>query len=72
MHVVRLAHATLLFVDLESHTLFQEPPNRCHDALAGSFAAHEDVCIVGIADKSETAPVKLPIQFVEDDVGQQR
>jgi hypothetical protein len=38
----------LFFADLEPHTLFQEPPNRCHDTLAGSFAAHEDIRIVGV------------------------
>jgi hypothetical protein len=56
VHFVRFAHATLLLVNLEPHALFQEPTDRCHDALASPFAAHEDVRIVGVADEAEASP----------------
>src|SRR5258708_29854156 len=69
VHFVRLAYATLLLVDLEPHALFQEPTDRCHDALAGPFAAHEDVRIIGVADESVASPCQFLIQLIEHDVG---
>ena len=69
VHFVRFANATLLLVNLEPHALFQEPTDRCHDALPGPFTAHEDVCVVGVANKAVAAPCQFLIQLIEHDVG---
>jgi hypothetical protein len=72
VHFIRFANATFLFVDLEPHARLQEPTDRCHDALAGSFTAHEDIRIVGVADKSVASPRQFPVQLIKDDVGKDR
>src|SRR5450755_1320900 len=69
VHFARFANATLLLVNLEPHALFQEPTDRCHDALAGPFAAHEDVRIVGVADEVVASARQFLIQLVKHDVG---
>src|SRR5208283_1194467 len=69
VHFVRFAYATLLLVDLKPHALLQEPTDRCHDALAGPFAAHEDVRVVGVADETVASPGQFTIQLVKHDVG---
>src|ERR1700712_3990850 len=69
VHFVRFANATLLLVNLEPHALFQETTDRCHDALSGPFAAHEDICIIGVADESVTSPCQFLVQLIEYDVG---
>ena len=70
-NVLRLAHATLLLVDLEPHALLQESPDRCHDALPGALAPHEDITIVGVANEPQAPPRQFAVQFIENDVGQQ-
>lgn len=69
MNLVRRAHATLLFVDLEPHARLQKTPNRCHDALSGTLAAHEDIAIIGVANESETSSRQFAVQLGEYDIG---
>ena len=65
-------HATLLLVDLKPHARLQKSPNRSHDALSGAFAAHEDIAIIGVANKPETSPRQFVVQLVEHDIGKRR
>ena len=52
--------------------LLQELPERCHDPYPGSLAAHENICVVGIADEAQAPPRQFLVQLVEDDVRQHR
>jgi Bacterial DNA topoisomerase IB, N-terminal domain len=72
VHLVRPAHGALLRVDLKPHARLQEPGDRDHDPLAGAQATHEHVTVVGIAHEPVTPPCQLLIQFVKDDIGQER
>src|SRR5208282_772759 len=71
LNLVGRAHATLLLVDLEPHARLQKSPNRHHDALSGALAAHEDIAIIGVANKPETSPRQFAVQLVEYDIGKQ-
>src|ERR1019366_7822214 len=57
--------------DLEPHAAFQKSPDRCHDALPGAFASHEDITVVGVSNEPKASPCQFAIQFVEDNVGKQ-
>ena len=72
VNIVRLSHAAFLLVDLEPHALLQKSPDRCHDALTGAFAPHEDIAIVGVSDEPETTSRQFAVQLVKFHVGQQR
>ena len=49
----------------------RNPRNRCHDALPGAPAAHEDIAIIGVANEPETSSRQFAVQFVEHDIGEQ-
>jgi hypothetical protein len=72
VHLVRRTHAALLLVDLEPHAPLKETADRSHDALAGPRTAYEDIAIVGVAHEPMAPPFQFAVQFVKDDVGQQR
>ena len=69
VHLARVAHSTLLRIDLEPHAAFQELGDRGHDAVPGPGAAHEHVTIVRIPYEPVPPPRQLLVQLVEDDVG---
>jgi hypothetical protein len=46
--------------------------DRGHDARTGPRAADEHITVVGIAHEPMAPPCQLPIQLVEDDIGQKR
>ena len=70
MHLLRASDRALLLVDLEAQAALQELPERGHDPYPGSLAAHEDVGVIGIADKAQTAPRQFLVELVQDDVRQ--
>ncbi len=69
---VRSAHRTLLFVHLQAQPALDETTSRGQNPISGAFAAHEDLRIVGIANKAQPPSLQLPIQLVQDDIGQER
>src|SRR5271170_354254 len=71
LNLVGSAYATFLLVDREPHARLQKSSDRCHDALPGALAAHEDVAIIRVTNEPETPPRQFTIQFVEHDVGKQ-
>src|ERR1700686_1834005 len=72
LNLVGSAYATFLLVDREPHARLQKSSDRCHDALPGALAAHEDVAIIRVTNEPETPPRQFTIQFVEHDVWRER
>src|ERR1700674_1902292 len=54
LNLVGSAYATFLLVDREPHARLPKSSDRCHDALPGALAAHEDVAIIRVTNEPET------------------
>src|SRR5215469_8155580 len=64
-------HRALRFVYLELEFMCDETRNALHHSLTGTLAAHVDVAIIRVAGLAVATTLKLSVQFVEHEVGQQ-
>ena len=72
MALLRTRDGALRLVHLQAQAPFDELAQARHHPLPRSFAADVDVAIVCIANESMATPVKLTIELVQHDVGEQR
>ena len=69
--LLRSRHRTLRFVYFEIEFVRDEARDALHHSLTGPLAAHVDVAIIRVADVAVATTLKLSVQFVEHEVGQQ-
>lgn len=70
--VHRSRDRTLVLVHHQPQPALDELTNRVHNAMSRAFVLDEHAEIVGIAHEPQTPTLWLPVQLVQDDVGQQR
>jgi hypothetical protein len=70
--LVRTGDPAILLAHQEPQAALEGLPDRAHQPLTGPRAPHEDIAIVGAADKAEPPSRQLPVELVEHDVGEQR
>ena len=70
--LIGMNHPTFGFVDRELEFARQKRPDALHDPLPGTLALHQNDEVVGVADEAVPALLKLLVQVVQQDVGQQR
>ena len=62
---------TLVFVDRELELGGQILPDAPHDPFSGTLTLHEDDEVVGVTDELVATFLKLLVQMIEEDVGEQ-
>ncbi len=62
----------LLPVHLQLQPPFDHAADALEHPLSGSFAAHEDPKVIGVADEPVTAFPQLPVQIIQHDIRQDR
>ena len=68
----RVGYGTLLRIDQKLETPFDEARDAGHHTLAGRFAAHVDIAVVCVTDKTVATTLKLAIQFIQHEIRKQR
>ncbi|MNR02526.1 hypothetical protein D3C85_1183810 [compost metagenome] len=68
----RPCHAALFPVQRQFQAPTQETFNTSHHSFAGATTTHINVRVIGITHEAVAPPLQLAIEFVEQDVRQQR
>src|SRR5258705_7731684 len=68
---LRSCHRTLRLIYLELELLCDEARDALHHPLTCAFAANVNVTVVRVADKTMSAALQLPVEFVEHEVTEQ-
>ncbi len=65
-------HRALVCVDSQVQGILEEHPDPAHHSLTRRATAQVNVAVISVAAERETSSLKLPVQIVQQDVGQQR
>ena len=65
-------HRALLCVDSQAQGILEEHPDPAHHPLTRRATAQINVAVISVAAERESSSLKLPVQIVQQDVGQQR
>ena len=71
-HVMGATNSALLLVDDELELRRQVPRDARFDAVAGSFASHEDQKIIGVTREPVATSSEFTVEIIQQDVGEQR
>src|SRR5262249_22983604 len=67
-----MSHGALLRVDLKLETPFDEACDACHHPPASRLAAHVDIAVICVTNKTVAATLKFAIQFIQHEIREQR
>jgi hypothetical protein len=70
--LIRGRHPALLFINLELELLLKKAPDAFHHPFSCTLALYQDNKIVRIANESMATHLKLLVQVIQHDIGQQR
>jgi len=69
--IIRSCHPAFLRIDLELERASQELLHALHDPLTRSWTLHQEDEVIRIADEPVATMLKLFVQVIQKDVGQE-